>query len=213
MITHADFDHYGGAQAFDAPILASEQTATTIAEAGPGRIADLKTQMATYLDELEEQGAPDSEKEQGRRLVAEVPGLVLTPPTETFAGERELGGALVIDYGSAHTASDSVVWVPGERVVFTGDLVGVESHLNLTRGHPPENWLAILDRLEALEPEHVVPGHGPPAGPESLATVRRYIQTVIDLAATPGEHELPAEYADWQFGQGFQGNIDALRAR
>jgi glyoxylase-like metal-dependent hydrolase (beta-lactamase superfamily II) len=214
FITHADFDHYGGAQAFaDVPILAAETTAATIAEAGPGRVAGMKEQMETYLAELEEQGAPEWEREQGRRIVAEVPGLELAPPTETFNGERELGGATAIECGAAHTASDSVVWLPGDRVLFTGDLVGVGSHMNLTRGHPPENWIAILDRLAGLEPRHVVPGHGPPAGPESLATVRRYIETIVELAAKPGDREIPAEYADWAFAEGFQQNIDALRAR
>ena len=214
VITHADFDHYGGAHAFaDVPILAAEQTAATIAEAGPGRIAGMKEEMETYLAELEEKDAPEWEREQGRRIAAEVPGLELAVPTETFTDERELGGATAIECGAAHTASDSVVWLPGDRVLFAGDLVGVGSHLNLTRGHPAESWLAILDRLAALEPEHVVPGHGPPAGPESLAVVRRYIETVAELAATPGDHDVPPEYADWTFAEGFRQNIDALRAR
>jgi glyoxylase-like metal-dependent hydrolase (beta-lactamase superfamily II) len=214
VITHADFDHYGGSQAFaDLPIVASEQTTTTIRVAGPGRIADLEEEMATYLAELEEQGAPEWEKEQGRRIAAEVPGLVLAPPTETFTGERELDGALVIDCGAAHTASDSVVWVPDERVLFTGDLVGVNSHLNLTRGFPPESWLAILDRLEELGAEHVVPGHGPPASAEAIATAREYVRTLVELAAVPGDHEIPAEFAGWAFPEGFQQNLKALRAR
>jgi glyoxylase-like metal-dependent hydrolase (beta-lactamase superfamily II) len=214
FITHADFDHYGGAQAFgDVPILASEQTAATIREVGPGRVTGMKEQIDTHLAELEERDAPEWEKEQGRRIAAEVPGLVLTPPTETFSGERELDGAVVIDCGAAHTASDSVVWIPVERVLYTGDLVGVKSHLNLSRGFPAENWLAILDRLAALEPEHVVPGHGEPAGPEALATARRYVETVVELANTEGDHEVPAEFAGWEFAEGFQGNIDARRAR
>jgi glyoxylase-like metal-dependent hydrolase (beta-lactamase superfamily II) len=214
VITHADFDHYGGAQAFaDVPILASEQTATTIREVGPGRVADMRKEMATYLDELEEQGAPEWEKQQGRRIIAEVPGLELTPPTETFTGERELDGALVIDCGAAHTASDSVVWFPEERVLYTGDLVGVRSHLNVTRGFPTENWLAILDRLAGLDPVHVVPGHGEPAGPECLTGARRYIETLLDLASIPEEPEIPEEFADWTFPEGFQQNIHALRSR
>ena len=94
FITHADFDHYGGAQAFaDLPILAAETTAATIAEAGPGRVAGMQEEMETYLAELEEQDAPEWEREQGRRIVAEIPGLELALPTETFTGERELGGA------------------------------------------------------------------------------------------------------------------------
>jgi glyoxylase-like metal-dependent hydrolase (beta-lactamase superfamily II) len=214
FVTHADFDHYGGAHAFaGVPILAAETTAATIAEVGPGRVAGMKDEMETYLAELEEQDAPEWEREQGRRIAAEIPGLALALPTETFTGEQELGGATAIECGAAHTASDSVVWFPSDRVLFAGDLVGVGSHMNLTRGHPPENWLAILDRLAALEPEHVVPGHGTPAGPEALATVHRYIEAVVDLAATPGDHAIPAEYAEWAFAEGFQQNIEALRAR
>src|SRR5262249_41425476 len=115
FITHADFDHYGGAQAFaDLPILASEQTAATIREVGPGRVAGMKEQMATYLAELGEQGAPDEDIEQARAIAAEVPGLELTPPTETFKGELDLGGPVAIELGAAHTASDSIVWVPDE---------------------------------------------------------------------------------------------------
>ena len=65
FITHADFDHYGGAQAFaDVPILAAETTAATIAEAGPGRVAGMQEEMETYLAELEEQDAPQWEREQ-----------------------------------------------------------------------------------------------------------------------------------------------------
>jgi glyoxylase-like metal-dependent hydrolase (beta-lactamase superfamily II) len=214
FVTHADFDHYGGAHTFaDVPILATETTAATIAEVGPGRVAGMREEMDTYLVELDEQDAPEWEREQGRRIAAEVPGLELAVPTETFAGERELGGAVAIECGAAHTASDSVVWLHGDRVLFAGDLVAVGSHMNLTRGHPPENWLAILDRLTALEPECVVPGHGPPAGPEALADVRGYIETVVELAARPGDHEIPPEYAGWGFAEGFAQNIDALRAR
>jgi len=59
----------------------------------------------------------------------------------------------------------------------------------------------------------VVAGHGPPAGPEAIETARTYIETLLALAAEPGEHELPAEYEGWEFPEGFAQNIAALRAR
>ena len=170
--------------------------------------------MATYLDELEEQGAPETEKEQARLIAAEVPGLELTPPTETFTGERDLGGAVAIECGAAHTASDSVVWFPAERVLFTGDLVGVHGHLNLTRGFPPENWLAILDRLAALEPAARRPGPRPArrAGGARHGSPRTSRPSSTS-PPTPGDHEMPREYDGWTFPEGFAQNIDALRAR
>ena len=213
VITHADFDHYGGAQAFaGVPILSAEPTQKGVADRGPGRIAEMREQMTGYLAELEAQEAPEWELEQGRRIVAEVPALVLTPPTETFAGERHLGGATAIQCGAAHTDDDSVVFLTEQRVLYAGDLLGVGSHLNLTRGDP-ENWLRILDRLEALEPVRCLAGHGPPAGPEAITTAREYIETMLDLAARPGDHDVPSAYADWSFPQCFEGNLDALRAR
>lgn len=213
VVTHADFDHYGGAQVFsDVPIVASERTSAAIVENGPGRISELRETMNAYLAELDKRNAPEWEREQGRAIAAEVPGLDLAPPTETFAGELELGTARVIDCGTGHTASDAVVWLPDQKVLFTADLIGVDNHLNLTRGDP-RNWLAILDRLEALRPDRIVPGHGPPAGPEAIASAREYIGTLLELAADPGEHELPPAYEGWGFAEGFGQNIDALRRR
>jgi cyclase len=212
VITHGDLDHYGGAQVFaDVPIVATALTKAAIEERGQARVDEMRGQIDGYLAELEANDAPEWEREQGRAIAAELPGMRIVPPTETFAGELELGGALVLEQGEAHSASDSVVWFPAERVLFAADLIGVNGHLNVTRGFPPENWLAILDRLEALEPAHVVPGHGPPAGPEAIATCREYIETVVELAARPGDHELPARYEGWTFPEGFAQNIAALR--
>ena len=145
-------------------------------------------------------------------MIAELPTLDCTPPTEIFADVLNLGAAHVIECGMGHTASDSVVWHPDGRVLFAADLIGVDSHLNLAHGDP-QSWLAILDRLEALDPAHVVPGHGPPAGPEAIAIARDYIETLLDLAARAGEHEPPGEYTGWAFPEGFQQNLTALRAR
>ena len=213
VVTHAHFDHYGGAQVFaDVPIVATEQTRAEIAATGPPRLAELREGAASYLAELDERDAPGLEREQGRRVADELPGLECTPPTESFAGELDLGAARVLECGAGHTQSDAVVWLPGERVLFAADVIGVDSHLNLAHGDP-QNWLVILDRLEALDPDRVVPGHGPPAGPEAIATARDYIETLLDFAARPGDHELPAAYAGWAFPEGFQQNLAALRAR
>jgi cyclase len=213
VITHGDFDHYGGTAAFaDLPILATEPTRTAIADNGPGRIAGLEAEMGSYLAELEETDAPEWEREQARRIAAQLP-FELALPTEIYECERDLGAALVIECGAAHTASDAVVWLPGPRVLFAGDLVTVGNHLNLTRGHPPENWLRALDRMEELGPEHVLGGHGPAAGPKAIGDYRGYVESVLALAAEQGDHKVPSAYADWQYPELFAQNIAALRAR
>jgi cyclase len=213
VITHAHFDHYAGSQAFaDVPILATERTRAEIAANGPARIAGLQAEMDTYLAELEERDAPDWEQQQGQAIAAEIPGLTFTPPTEAFASDLDLGAAKVIECGTGHSSSDSVVWMPEARVLFAADLISVDTHPNLVHGDP-QAWLRILDRLDALRPERVVPGHGPPAGPEAIAGARTYIETLLALAGEPGDHDLPAAFAGWKFEEVFQQNIDALRTR
>jgi cyclase len=214
VITHGDLDHYGGSQMFaDVPISATEATKERIEERGQTPVDEMLAGMDAYLAELEQNDAPEWERGQGRAIAAELPHMRITPPNDVFAAELDLGAARIVDQGAAHSTSDSVVWLPEDRTVFAGDLIGVNGHLNLTRGFPPEDWIAILDRLQALGPDHVVPGHGPPAGFEAIATARRYIETLLELVAGPGEPEPPAEYAGWTFPEGFAQNVAALRAR
>lgn len=213
VLTHGDFDHYGGATAFTGiPVIATETTRQAIAETGPGRIESLRAEFEPYVEGLQSKGAPGWELEQARAIERDLPNLEVTLPTETFSGELDLGPASVIECGAAHTKSDAVVWLRAERVLFAGDLLAVDSHPNLTRGDPDE-WLRILDRLTELRPAIVVPGHGSPAGPEAIEAIRHYIERLLQLATDPGEPVLPTEWDDWQFEEGFEANVQALRER
>jgi cyclase len=213
VITHADFDHYGGGAAFaDLPILATEATRAAIAENGPARAAGMQAQLKDEVAEMKERDAPGWEWEQIDRIAAQLPFDVALP-TETYEGEVDLGGAVVIDCGAAHTASDAVVWLPAARVLFAGDLVTPGNHSNLTRGHPTENWLRALDRMAALQPEQVFGGHGPVAGPEAIAVTRSYVEAVVALAATSEEPVVPAAFTTWEYPELFTQNVTALRAR
>jgi glyoxylase-like metal-dependent hydrolase (beta-lactamase superfamily II) len=79
--------------------------------------------------------------------------------------------------GPAHTEGDVVVHLPDEGVVLMGDVlfhrctpIGWEGSTDA--------WIAALARVEALEPEHVVPGHGPLCGVEGVAEARRWSEAV-----------------------------------
>jgi cyclase len=213
VVTHAHFDHYGGAQVYaDVPIAATARTREAISEQGPGRLEKLRSTFADYVAELEAKGAPEWEREQARAIGEELPGLELTLPTETFDERLQADDVEVLACGPGHTPSDSVVWVPDDRVLFAGDLVTVDAHPNLAHGDP-ENWFRILDRLDALGARRVVSGHGPVADGEAIEVVRRYIETLLLLAAEPGQHVRPAEYDGWAFPDGFEQNLQALRER
>ena len=76
-----------------------------------------------------------------------------------FVGGREIR---VVHPGPAHTPGDSFVWLPDEEVVFTGDIVFTERLLGVLEVSNAAGWIASFEAIEALDPEHVVPGHGDP---------------------------------------------------
>lgn len=79
--------------------------------------------------------------------------------------------------GPAHTTDDTVVWLPEQRILFAGDLVmsGVTPFCMMGS---VEGSLRAIDRLRALGPRTVVPGHGPVGGPETLDDTDRYLRWV-----------------------------------
>ena len=77
--------------------------------------------------------------------------------------EIDLGGLRAsILLVPGHTPANLAVWIPDERVLYTGDTVVSDYRPNLGSGGPADwrLWLAALDRIEALEPRVIVPGHG-----------------------------------------------------
>lgn len=62
--------------------------------------------------------------------------------------------------GPAHTPGDSYVWLPQQRIVFTGDIVYVQRMLGVIPVSSSKNWLHAFENMAALQPKTVVPGHG-----------------------------------------------------
>ena len=84
----------------------------------------------------------------------------------------------------AHTTNDSVVWVPGRKVLFAGDLLFNGGTPFLVMG----SLAGALEAVEALRDygaETIVPGHGPVAGPGLIEDVLRYLRFVQRLARRP----------------------------
>jgi glyoxylase-like metal-dependent hydrolase (beta-lactamase superfamily II) len=117
-------------------------------------------------DLIVERGAQDmkSEIERFPRLfqaVESVPGL--TWPTLTFKGEMTLWlGKLevkLMQLGRGHTKGDTIVWLPAQKICFSGDLVEFDATPYAGDAYF-EDWPPTLDALAALEPGKLVPGRG-----------------------------------------------------
>ena len=116
---------------------------------------------------IKERGEQDKASEIGRfpRLFRNVesvpPGL--TWPTITFSGKMTLWlGKLevqLLQLGRGHTKGDTVVWLPQERTLFSGDLVEFDATPYAGDAYFSD-WPATLDRIAALQPVNLVPGRG-----------------------------------------------------
>ncbi|MGQ0510922.1 MAG: MBL fold metallo-hydrolase [Betaproteobacteria bacterium] len=116
---------------------------------------------------IRERGRQDMASEIGRfprlfRGRESIPGL--TWPTMVFKDEMTvMMGRLevkIIHPGPGHTGGDTIVWVPSQRVLFSGDLVEYEAGIYTGDAHL-EEWPNTLDKLRALKPRALVPGRGP----------------------------------------------------
>jgi cyclase len=144
----------------------------------------------------------------------------LAPPTLTFDGSLTLHvdqtRVELLFVGPAHTLGDVIAWLPGQRVVFTGDLVFHGGHPFLAEGCLA-NFPAALERVRELDAQVLVPGHGPLAAPEVLDGMLDYadwLTTVARDGFTAGQDPLEAarradlgRFATWNERERLVGNL------
>ncbi|WP_296891564.1 MBL fold metallo-hydrolase [Thiobacillus sp.] len=120
-----------------------------------------------------------------RFLGARMQGTRPLPAPDTLAGNSatlELGGeTLVLAYTDAHFPGDAWVWLPKRRVMFSGDLVFVDRLLGVLRWSSVRNGQQAFRALAALQPAHIVPGHGRVC---DLAQAQRETGDYYDFLAT-----------------------------
>ncbi len=162
--THVHYDHILGNQAFrqhdDVEFIGHAELADAIA----GNRDFFIEQFPQYLGDDPQDAiiAPD-------RLVDENLTLDL--------GNRKLE---LRAWPSGHTSSDLTVYDKQTRTLWAADLLFMERIPALDASL--KGWLAIMDELETIPAERVVPGHGPAVAdwPQALADQRRYLKTLLE---------------------------------
>jgi len=178
--THANPDHFFGNGVVEgAEIIATGKTREEMAEFDPKALGSL----AANWENMGEAGEFLFET-MGRQFdFSGVDELAL--PTTIFdrkmtlrVGEKTVE---LTDLGPAHTGSDTIAWVTEDRTVFTGDLLFNEGHPVIWAG-PLSNWIAACDFIIALDPEVVVPGHGPITDVSAVRNMKGYFEHLRDEA-------------------------------
>ena len=125
-------------------------------------------------------------------------GLTLTPPTKTFASrlEMKVGNKDVelIEVGPAHTGGDVMVYLPGDKVLFSGDIV-LSAAGPVSWEGPLKNMLKALDLILSLDIEVLVPGHGPLADKSAARENKDYWEYTAIEARRLYDQGVPAAEA------------------
>lgn len=177
--THANGDHCYGNQLVppDTHIYAGPHFNEELHEFAPGGYAELTSaqtdpSVAAYL--------------QGAFGPFDHSGIEFRDATVAVEDRLtvDVGGRRVDlhNLGPAHTSGDVIAWVPDSRVLFAGDLLFIGGTPVMWAG-PASSWSAACDRMIALEPETVVPGHGPVTDIAGIRQVQDYLDFIGGYAA------------------------------
>lgn len=172
--THANGDHcHGNGCCPQAEIIASEASAKEMAEVPPATLAMFKAAGAklgpagAYFADI---FAPFDFGNVDERM-----------PTKTFSGEMALKvgdkDVRLIEVGPAHTGGDVLVHVPGEKAVYTGDILFIDGTPLMWAG-PVRNWIAACEKIIAMDVDVIVPGHGPVTDKAGVRRVADYLAFV-----------------------------------
>ena len=182
--SHYHFDHAHGNQSFPPGIeiigheftraklsgtlgsVLDESTFRSFSDPVPSLVATLGEQIASESDLAKKAELQERLRVQTDYMNA-IDEVVPTPPNITLAdkmtlfqvvpeGSREIQ---LLHFGRAHTGGDVVIYLPSEKVVFTGDMM-LPGLAYMGDGHVDE-WPDALEGLKGLDFDIWLPGHGP----------------------------------------------------
>jgi glyoxylase-like metal-dependent hydrolase (beta-lactamase superfamily II) len=207
--THFHYDHTNGNQVFApiADVIGHEYTRRRLAGdiLQKGMFADLLANLPKQLDDLRTRAAAEQDAAAKARLNQQLAAQDVfarqlrettpTPPNVTVNDQMTLyrGGREIrlLYMGRGHTGGDLVVYLPKERIVCTGDLL-VNQIANLVDGYV-NDWPAALEKLRALDFEHVIPGHGDPFnGKDRIDWFQAYLRDLWQQASKMHADGIPA---------------------
>jgi glyoxylase-like metal-dependent hydrolase (beta-lactamase superfamily II) len=235
VYSHAHNVHIRGNQVFGegVKIISTKKSADLIAEWEPQDIEYEKEAAPAryaYYDSLYQAFDGDTASREYTQIMMWRPYYeilsnshreVRTRLPDTFVdGEMVFEGpertVRLLTKGSGHTESDLVMYLPKDRILFSGDLVFNDCHPYVAHGSLSgwHGWLAFLKTLDITT---IVPGHGPVGTKDELNEMDRYLSDLESHAAGlveagASEEEIAAEavpqaYGHWWFDRFYAYNL------
>jgi len=201
VISHSHADHWMGNQAFadHATILASRRTTDDMIELASdfekrkrnpqehkASIREIERRLAKAEDPRLHAHLSWSlaiEQHEYKNLEA----INIHLPNQSFDSKLDIYGAnalvKIMTLGVGHTACDTILVLPEDRIAFIGDLGFFQTHPYLGSSNP-EKWIDILDKLSVSKINLFIPGHGPVGTKADLLALKTYIMTLQALVAS-----------------------------
>jgi cyclase len=186
--THWHYDHTAGNQIFgpEVQIIATDHLYQMLATVDvlhrepfvTSQVTGLKARVDTLTGQIaaeqnaQQKAALQKDLANAQQLQQNNSQIKVTPPNVHFSTKMVLNrGGREIDLlflGRGHTGGDTVIYLPKERIVCTGDLM--ESRLAYMGDAFFSEWIATLEELKKLDFAVDLPGHGVPFTNKSLIT-------------------------------------------
>jgi cyclase len=210
--SHYHYDHLFGNQIFgpDVQVIGHDHTRQRLqtntleqftflnsVKPVPDRVAALRQRIAQEADP-QQKATLERQAQNSLAYLEQVKEVKQTPPNLTFDNTMSLyrgGREMHLMYlGRGHTDTDVVTFLPRERIVATGDLM--ESVISYIGDSYPEDWIATLEKLKALDFDTVMPGHGVPfKGKAKITAFQQYLRDLITQTDAFRRQGLSAEEA------------------
>jgi cyclase len=180
--THFHWDHWQGNEVYpaafpDVEIVTSDVTREAMVRKSVKRIQDQIRELPEEIAALPE----GDDRRQAEAFLVELRSMKPALPTAAFEGSLRLGRGREIHLhhlGRAHTEGDVFVHLPEERIVITGDcVIGWTPYMGDAY---PEDWVKTLDKLERLDFDRIIMGHGEVADRSWLRFFRGYIEDLVE---------------------------------
>jgi cyclase len=185
--SHWHWDHWAGNQAVvsafpSVAVITSRKTLQQMKTVEPrwNKYA-LSRDLPGYLAQVKDpakRAVAQSFLEEKRSVRPTYPTVTFDDAVTIWVGGREVQ----LLRAPGVTTGDTVAYLPRERVLIAGDLLR-DPYPFPYGGTFPRQWLASLERLAALDPKIIIPGHGQPLEGTALLkqTITLFRQVLADV--------------------------------